>query len=133
MVEEGRVLAWSLQMVKAAQFKMLFVVKIRTMEEHTWATLIGWEVASVQAFGDHMDVILENFAMLNAHMFMHQFSEPSDPVYAKESCIEPNLIKPELIFIDGNISNTKVASKFTKLNTSNHLYDQTYITYIKHR
>lgn len=79
VVKEGRVLAWSLQVVKAAQFKMLFVVKVGTIEHHTWATLTGWELASVQALRDHVDVILENFAMLSAHMFMHQFSKLFDP------------------------------------------------------
>lgn len=70
MAKEGRVLAWSLQVVKAAHFNMLFVMKVGTMRQHTWATLTGWEVASVQALGDHVDVILENSAMLNVHKFM---------------------------------------------------------------
>ena len=38
--------------------------------------------------GPH-DVILENSTVHNAHMFMHQFSEPFDPLYAKETCVEP--------------------------------------------
>ena len=62
-----------------------------------------------------MDVILENSAMQNVHMFMHQFSESFNPMYAKETCVEPETIKPEAIFIDGNVTNTKVASMFTKL------------------
>ena len=77
------VLAWSLQMVKCAQFKMLFVVKVETHEQHTWATMTGWEVASIHALGDHVDVILEISSVQNVHMFMHQFSKPFDPIYAK--------------------------------------------------
>jgi hypothetical protein len=113
--KDGILLAWSLQVVKASQYKILFVVKVGTFEQHTWATLTGWEVASVQALGEHVDVILENSAVQNVHMFMHQFSEPFDTIYAKESCAEPEVVKPEAIFIDGNCTNTKVASRFTKL------------------
>ena len=109
------VLAWSFQMVKCAQFKMLFVVKVETHEQHTWATMREWEVASVHALKDHVDIILENSYVQNVHMFMHQFSKPFDPIYAEESCVEPDVIKSETIFIDGNITNTKVASRFTKL------------------
>ena len=89
-----------------------------TVEQHTWATLMGWEVASVRALRDHVDVILENSAVQIAHMFMHQFSEPFDPLYAKETCVEPETIKPEAMFIDGSVTNTKVASRFTKLKHS---------------
>ena len=115
MPKDGIVLSWSVQVVKASQFKLLFVVKVGTHEQHTWATLTGWEVASVQTLGDHVDVILENSAVQNVHMFMHQFSEAFDPLYAKETCVEPETIKPEAIFIDGSVTNTKVASRFTKL------------------
>ena len=115
MPKDGIVLLWSVQVVKASQFKLLFVVKVGTYEQHTWATLTGWEVASVQALGDHVDVILENSAVQNVHMFMHQFSEPFDALYAKDTCVEPETIKPEAIFIDGSTSNIKVASRFTKL------------------
>ena len=48
-------------------------------------------------------------------MFMHHFFEPFDPLYTKESCVEPRVIKRETIFIGGNGTNTKVANKFTKL------------------
>lgn len=113
--KNGTVLAWSIQVVKAAQFKLLFVVKVGTQEKNTWAPLTGWEVTSVQALGDHVDVVLENTAVQNVHMFMHQFVEPFDALYAKESCAEPDAIKPEAIFIDGSVSNTKVASRFIKL------------------
>lgn len=114
--KEGNVvLAWSFLVVKAAQYKILFAVKVGTPEKHTWSTLTGWEVTSVQALGDHVDVVLENSAVQNAHMFMHQFVEPFDAVHAKESCVEPETIKPETIFIDTSVSNTKVASRFTKL------------------
>ena len=115
VAKDGIVLGWSIQVVKASMFKLLFVVKVGTHDQHTWATLTGWEVASVQALGDHVDVILENSAVQNVHMFMHQFVEPFDPLYAKETCVEPETIKPEAIFIDGNVTNTKVASRFTKL------------------
>ena len=62
-----------------------------------------------------MDVILKNSAVQNVHMFMHQFFEPFNPVYAKETCVEPKTMKLEAIFKDGSVSNTKVASRFTKL------------------
>jgi hypothetical protein len=62
---------------------MIFVVKVGTVEQHTWATLIGWEVTLVQALGDYVDVVLKNSAVQNAHMFIHQFSEPFDALYAK--------------------------------------------------
>ena len=75
-------------------------------------------MASIQAMGDHVDVILENSANENVHMFMHQFVEPFDPDYAKDTCIEPKTIKPEDIFIDGNVTNTRVASTFTKLENA---------------
>ena len=113
--KDGIVLAWSVQVVKASQFKLLFMVKVGTHDQHTWATLTGWEVVSIQALGEHVDVILENFAVQNVHMFMHQFSEAFDPLYAKETCVESETIKPEAIFIDGSVTNTKVASRFTKL------------------
>lgn len=113
--KNGSVFAWSVQVVKTAQFKLLFVVKVGTLESQTWAPVTGWEVTSVQALGDHVDVILENSALQNVHMFMHQIQQPFDAQYVKESCIEPDAIKPEAIFIDGSVSNTKVASRFVKL------------------
>src|SRR6202022_2878356 len=113
--KDGLVLGWSVQVVKGSTFKLLFVIKVGTHQEHTWTTLTGWEVASVQALGDYVDVILENSAVQNAHMFMHQFTESFDTIYAKETCVEPETIKPEAIFIDGNVTSTKVASRFTKL------------------
>lgn len=113
--KDGIVLAWSLLVVKAAQFKILLAVKVGTHDQHTWATIPGWEVANVQALGEHMDVILENSAVQNAHMFMHQFTEPFDAIYAKESCAEPDAIKPETIFVDGSVTTTKVAARYSKL------------------
>jgi hypothetical protein len=111
-------LAWSVQVVKGSQFKILFTTKIGTREAYTWTPIVGWEVASIQAMGDHVNVILENTANENVHMFMHQFTEPFDPDYAKNTCIEPETIKPETIFIDNNVANTKVASRFTKLKNA---------------
>ena len=93
----------------------MFVVKVGTSEKNTWAPMTGWEVTSVQALREYMDVVLDNSAVQNAHMFMGQFSEPFDSQYAKETCIEPEEIKPESIFIDGSVLNTKVANRFTKL------------------
>ena len=113
--KDGLILGWSVQVVKGSTFKLLFVIKVGTHQEHTWTTLTGWEVASVQALGDYVDVILENSAVQNAHMFMHQFTESFDTIYAKETCVKPETIKPEAIFIDGNVTSTKVASRFTKL------------------
>ncbi len=109
------VIGWSFVVVKAAQYKILFAVNVGTREKNTWSTLTGWEVTSVQPLGDYVDVVLENSAVQNAHMFMHQIVEPFDAVQAKESCVEPEVIKPETIFIDTSVSNTKVASRFTKL------------------
>jgi hypothetical protein len=113
--KDNTFLAWSVQVVKASQFKILLTVKIGTPTAHIWIPLPGWEVASVQALGDYVDVILENSTLQNTHMFMHQVSQPFDPDFAKETCIEPERIKPEAIFIDASVSNTKVASRFTKL------------------
>ena len=113
--KEDLVIAWSFLVVKAAQFKILLVMKVGTKEQYTWATLTRWQVASVQALGEQVDVILENFSLENAHMFMHEHAEPFDLVYVKESCTEPDIVKPETIFIDAIISNTKVATMFTKL------------------
>ena len=76
-------LAWSVVVVKTSSYKLLFAVKVGTIEQHTWATLTRWEIASLQALGDHVDVILENSAMQNVHMFMHQFTEPFDTEHAK--------------------------------------------------
>jgi hypothetical protein len=64
-------LAWSVQVVKGPQFKILFTTKIGTREAYTWTPIVGWEVASIQAMGDHVNVILENTANENVHMFMH--------------------------------------------------------------
>lgn len=113
--KDGIVLAWSLLVVKASQYKMVFVAKVGTPEKHTWATLARWEVTLVQALGDCVDVILENSAVQNAHKTMHLFSEPFNAMYAKDNCVEHEVIKPESIFIDASTSNIKVASKFTKL------------------
>ena len=114
--KEGNVVkAWSFLVVKGAQYKVLLVVKAGTPENQTWATITGWEVTSVQALGDHVDVVLENAAVQHAHIFMHQITEPFDATHAKETCVEPEVIKPETIFIDTSVSNTKVASRFTKL------------------
>lgn len=54
------VFAWSFLKVKVAQFKFLFVVKVGTEEQYTWATLTGWEGALVQALSEHVDVIIDN-------------------------------------------------------------------------
>lgn len=113
--KDGAVHGWSVQVVKTSIYKILFVVKVGTPESTSWTPLAGWEVTSVQALGEYMDVVLENSAVQSAHMFMGQNSEPFDSQYAKETCIEPGEIKPEAIFIDGSVLNTKVASRFTKL------------------
>ena len=47
MPKDGLVIAWSLQVVKASQFKILFVAKVGIVDQNTWATLTGREVASV--------------------------------------------------------------------------------------
>ena len=65
--------------------------------------------------GEYVDVVLENSAIQNVHMFMHEIAEHFDPEHVKETCIDPDVIKPESIFIDASISGTKVASRFTKL------------------
>ena len=84
-----------------------------TKDQHNWAPLTGWKVASFQALGEHVDVVMENFAVHNVHMFMHKITEPFDPEHVKEICVDPDIIKPESIFIDASISNSKIASRFT--------------------
>jgi hypothetical protein len=116
--KDGLVLFWSVQVVKGAQFKILFVVKVGTVEESTWTPILNWEVASIQAMDDYLAVMLQNSSNENVHMFMHQFSEPFDVAYAKETCVEPDIIKPEAIFIDNSVVNTKVASRFLKLKNA---------------
>ena len=108
------VLAWSVQVVKTSSYKIMLMVKVGTTDKTTWASVAGWEVASVQALGEYMDVLLENSAMENVHMFMGQ-SEPFDSQYIRETCIEREDIKPQAIFLDDSVLNTKVASRFTKL------------------
>jgi hypothetical protein len=113
--KDGIVLGWSVLVVKASVYKIICHVKVGDKDKNTWAALTGWEVTSVQAMGDYTDVVLENSSLQIAHLFFHQFSEPFDAEHAKESCVEPEVIKPESIFIDASVSNTKVASRFTKL------------------
>lgn len=85
------------------------------VEESTWAMLTGWDGVRPSTWRLHRRHTKNNFAVHNVHMFMHQFVQPFDHVYAKESCVEPRTIKRESIFINNNISNAKVASRFTKL------------------
>ena len=113
--KDGIVLKWSVQVVKAQQYKIVFVVKVGTHDNFTWTTVSTWEVATAQALGEYVDVVLVNSAMENAHVFMHQFSESFDATYAKETCVDPHIIQPETFFIDNNVANSKVASRFQKL------------------
>lgn len=109
------IIAWSIQVVKSSYYKMIFVVKAGTVDKFTWASLTGWEITSVQALGDYVDVVLENSAVQNAHLFLHQVLEPFDALFAKEKCADPDVVKPDSIFLDASVSNTKVASRFIKL------------------
>jgi hypothetical protein len=86
------VIAWSFHVVKASQFKILFVGKIRTKKQHTWATLTRWEVVLVRNLGEDINVIFENSIVQNYHMFMHKLYEPFNLVYVKESYVEPDNI-----------------------------------------
>lgn len=43
-------------LVKSSQSKIIFVVKIGIVEQYTWAMLMRWEVASLQALGDFIDI-----------------------------------------------------------------------------
>jgi hypothetical protein len=113
--KEDILVAWSFSVVKAAQFKILLVLKVGTEESFTWAIVTGWEVSSVQAQGGHVDIILENSSQQTVHVFMQDVAQPFDPTYLREQCAEPELIKPEAIFIDGAASITKIATRFTKL------------------
>jgi hypothetical protein len=115
--KDGIILGWSVLVVKASMYKIICHVKFGTQEKNTWAALTGWEVTFVQAMGDYTNV-LENSLLQIAHLFLHQFSELFNAEHAKESCVEPEVIKPESIFIDASVSNTKVASRFTKLKHS---------------
>jgi hypothetical protein len=113
--KEDSLVAWSFSMVKAAQFKILLALKVGTAEKFTWAPVIGWEVSSVQALGAHVDIILENSSQQLAHVFMKDVAQPFDPAYLREQCAEPEVIKPEAIFVDQATSITKIATRFTKL------------------
>ena len=52
-------------------------------------TLSGWEVASAVGLGEYIDVVLENSAVQNVHMFMHEIAEPFDPEHVKEAASTP--------------------------------------------
>ena len=68
------------------------MVKVGTVGQNTWTSLTGWEVASVQALGDYVGVILKNSAMQNAHMFIHQFSEHLTPCMLKTLALSQTLL-----------------------------------------
>ena len=113
--KDDTIMRWSVQVVKAQEYKILLVLMVGTHENFTWTTVTNWEIASAQAMGDYVDIVLENSSLENAHVFMHQFTEPFDNGYVRESCVDPEVIKPESFFIDDNITNTRVASRFQKL------------------
>ena len=113
--KEGILVAWSFSVVKAAQFKIMLVLKVGTQESFTWAVVTGWEVSSVQALGGHVDIILESSSQQTAHVFMKDVAQLFDPAYLREQCAEPEVIKPESIFVDQATSITKIATRFTKL------------------
>ena len=113
--KDDLVIAWSIHVVKASHFKILLVVKLGKEEQHMWSTITEWKMALVQALGSHIVVILENCTMQNAHIFMQEQAESIDPEYVKDICAKPEVIKPEIIFIDKSFSNKKVATRFTKL------------------
>jgi hypothetical protein len=92
--KEDLLVAWSFSVVKAAQFKILFVLKVGTEESFTWAIVTGWEVSSIQALGGHVVIILKNSSQQSAHVFMQDLIQPFDPVYLKEQCAEAEPIKP---------------------------------------
>ena len=112
------VIAWSLVVVKGAQYKILLAVKAGTDAQHAWVSVPGWEVGSVHALGGHVDVILESPSQQTAHVFMQEIAEPFDPVYLIGNCAEPDVVKPATIFIDGVVSGPKIATRFIKLKQS---------------
>jgi hypothetical protein len=89
--KEDLLVAWSFFVVKAAQFKILFVLKVGSEESFTWAIVTGWEVSSIQALGGHVVIILENSSQQSAHVFMQDLVQPFDLAYLKEQCAEPEL------------------------------------------
>jgi hypothetical protein len=60
--------------------------------------------------GEHLDIVLENVALVNVHMFMHQISKPLDATHARDLCVDPDIVKPESFFIDNNVTTSKVVS-----------------------
>ena len=113
--KDDTIMRWSVQVVKAQQYKIILVLMVGTFENFTWSTVTGWEIASVQAMEDYVDIVLENTSSDTAHVFMHQFTEAFDNAYVRENCVDQEIIKPESFFIDDNVSNTRVASRFQKL------------------
>jgi hypothetical protein len=74
---------------------------------------VGGDIGSSYGslLGRHLgEILATNFSSIQA-----SFLEPFYVEHAKEFCIELDVIKPEAIFIDASVSNTKVASRFTKL------------------
>ena len=115
VAKDDKVIAWSLVVVKKAQYKVRLAVKVGSEAQHAWVSVTGWEVESVHAIGGHVAVILESLSQQTTHVFMHENAEPFDPVYLIESCAEPDVVKPETIFIDVVISGTQIAIRFMKL------------------
>ena len=62
-----------------------------------------------------MNVVLENSALEIAHMFMHQFTEAFNCAYARESCVDQDVIEPKTFFINNTVTNSRVANRFKKL------------------
>jgi len=113
--KDETIVRWSVQVVKAQQYKLMLVLMVGTHENFTWATVNSWEVASVQAMGDYVDIVLENSALETAHVFMHQYTEGFHNGYVRENCVDPDVVKPEAYFIDDNVTNSRVASRVQKL------------------
>ena len=113
--KDDSIMRWSVQVVKAQQYKILLVLMVGTHESFTWTTVTSWEIASVQAMGDYVDIVLENSSLENAHVFMHQFTEAFDNGYVRDNCVDPDVVKPETFFLDDNITNSRVASRIQKM------------------
>ena len=93
------------------------MVKVGICEIFTWLKLMAWELVLPKAFRNCVDVVSKNFALRDAHIFMHQFFEAFDVIYIKEECVYCNCHIP-LLFI--NITKPFIPQK--KLWIFNGLY-----------
>lgn len=68
-------------------------------------------------------LIQETPLVYSVIIYSSQVDADSNRIYAKEPCVEPNVIKPESIFIDGSTSK-KGFKPVYKIRTCNHRVEQ---------